>query len=286
MSLELCILASGSSGNAAVVRTPAGVILIDLGIGPRTTARRLQGTGVKVADVAAACLTHLDSDHFSWRWGPTLVRHGVRVFCHAAKVGRLVATHAVQAEAGAGDAFARLVCPFDDAAFEILPGVRVAPIQLAHDRAGSHGFLIEGFGDRIGYATDLGRVPVHLIEHFRDCDVLAIESNYDPEMQANSGRPEFLKRRIMGGAGHLSNAQALAAVRQILDRSPGRWPDHVVLLHRSRECNCPQLLRREFGRDVRIAPRLVLAEPYARTEWLRRREVAPAAGEQLMLAFS
>jgi hypothetical protein len=105
-------------------------------------------------------------------------------------------------------------------------------------------------------------------------------------MQARSGRPEFLKRRITGGAGHLSNAQALAAVRQILDRSPARWPDHIVLLHRSQQCNCPHLLRREFGRDVRVAPRLVLAEPYARTEWLRRREVAPAVGEQLMLAFS
>src|SRR5215218_8437048 len=90
MSLELCILASGSSGNAAVVRTPAGVILIDLGIGPRTTARRLDGTGVKVADVAAVCLTHLDSDHFSPRWLPTLVRHGTRVFCHSGKVARLL----------------------------------------------------------------------------------------------------------------------------------------------------------------------------------------------------
>jgi hypothetical protein len=62
-------------------------------------------------------------------------------------------------------------------------------------------------------------------------------------------------------------------------------PDHIVLLHRSRQCNCPNLLRKLFSRDRRIAARLTLAEQYTRSEWLRRKSVAPATGEQLMLAF-
>src|SRR5687767_1109400 len=82
MSLELCILASGSAGNASVLRTPAGAMLIDAGIGPRTTAKRLAGTAVTVADVRAVCLTHLDRDHFAPTWIPTLVRQQVRLFCH------------------------------------------------------------------------------------------------------------------------------------------------------------------------------------------------------------
>jgi glyoxylase-like metal-dependent hydrolase (beta-lactamase superfamily II) len=68
MSQELCILASGSAGNAAILRTPAGVLLIDAGIGPRTLVKRLDDTGVGLADIRALCLTHLDRDHFSPRW--------------------------------------------------------------------------------------------------------------------------------------------------------------------------------------------------------------------------
>ena len=53
MSLELCILASGSAGNAAILRSPAGLLLIDAGIGPRTFVKRLDGTGVRPSDIAA-----------------------------------------------------------------------------------------------------------------------------------------------------------------------------------------------------------------------------------------
>jgi len=284
MSLELCILASGSSGNATLLRAPSGVMLIDFGIGPRVTAKRLDGTGVRLADIRAVCLTHLDSDHFNLNWIPTLVRQNVRLFCHADKSRQILASvpSEYRAEVEA------LLCPFDGSAFEPIDGLSFRALPLAHDQTGSHGFVIDGFGYRIGYATDLGHVPAHLHEQFVDLDLLALESNYDPDMQMQSSRPWFLKRRITGGKGHLSNQQALAAVRQILDRSQtqrGRLPDHIVLLHRSRECNCPDLLRTLFCKDRRIAPRLTLAEPFQRTAWLRRKSCRPATGEQLMLSF-
>src|SRR5438874_6080113 len=82
MSLDLCILASGPSGNCTIVRTPAGVMLIDAGLGPRTTNKRMDGTGISVSDVAAICLTHLDRDHFNPSWLGTILNRGVRVFCH------------------------------------------------------------------------------------------------------------------------------------------------------------------------------------------------------------
>jgi phosphoribosyl 1,2-cyclic phosphodiesterase len=284
MSLELCVLASGSSGNCSVVRAPGGVILIDAGIGPRTTAKRMNGTGVSLRDVRAICLTHLDSDHFNANWVGTIVKLGIRVHCAAERVDDVIR----RAELDVADSFAQLVFPFDREAFDVVDGVRLRPLRFAHDRAGSHGFIIEGCGCRIGYATDLGRVPVTLIDDFADLDVLAIESNYDPEMQRTSGRPIFLQQRIMGGKGHLSNQQAFDAVRAVLDRcerSGVRLPSHIVLLHRSRECNCPKLLRRLFARDARVAPRLTLAEQFESSGWLKIRDRAPLAGEQLSLAW-
>lgn len=281
MSIELCVLASGSSGNCTAVRTPAGLLLIDCGIGPRTVAARLKGTGVDLRDLAAVCLTHLDRDHFNGHWISTFVRQQTRIYCAAERIADLLLY-------ARDPAVADLVIPFDESPFEPVARVMVSTLQLAHDDTGSHAFLIEGYGMRIGFATDLGRVPPELIERFCGVDILAIESNYDPQMQLSSGRPQFLQRRIMGGRGHLSNAQALTAVKAVFDRcrrAGKRTPQHVVLLHRSRQCNCPRLVRDLFSHDARIRPRLVLAEQYERTGWLSIGHRREWVGEQLSLAF-
>ncbi len=289
MSLELCVLASGSSGNCTVVRAPTGVMLIDAGLGPRVTAQRMNGTGVRVRDVRAICLTHLDSDHFRHSWLATIARQGIRVFCHESRTDDLL--RGATDDTASDDERRRcraLVHAFNGQPFEPLEGLSAGAIPLAHDERGSHGFVIDGFGRRVGYASDLGRVPRELIDRFCDLDVLALESNYDPEMELTSGRPWFLKNRIMGGRGHLSNPQALAAVRAILDRCERRkrrLPEHIVLLHRSRECNCPRLVRRVFETDERIKPRLTLGEQFSRSEWIRPTTVAPHVGEQLTLAW-
>ena len=265
MSFSLSILASGSAGNCSVVRGVRAIMLIDCGIGPKTATRRMKGLGIGIEDVEAICLTHLDSDHFNPNWAGTIVSQGIPVFCHESRtddLGRL----------GSGSAeFARLIRPFNGRKFFPADGFDLAAIHLQHDQQGSHGFLVESFGSRLGYATDLGRVDPRLIRHFRGVDVLAIESNYDPQMQLNSGRPWFLKRRIMGGRGHLSNQDALQAVREILDQSQvrgRRLPKHIILLHRSRQCNCPRLLRDLFSADERMKHRLVLAEQDRATGWL------------------
>ena len=290
MSIELCVLASGSAGNCTVVRTPGGALLIDAGIGPRTAATRLAGTGVGVSEITGICLTHLDRDHFNRNWLNAIRSRGVRVFCHEGCVDDLirVALGPTPAKEDVEQLVARVLV-FDTAPFEALPGLSLRPISLAHDREGSHGFLLEGFGCRVGYATDLGRVPPALLEEFADIDLLAIESNYDRQMQLDSPRPWFLKQRIMGGSGHLSNEQAFDAVRTLLNRCEARGqrlPSHIVLLHRSRDCNCPDRVRRLFGRDARIGPRLVLAEQFERSPWLRPRGEKQWAGEQLQLAWA
>jgi len=290
--MEMCILASGSAGNCTIVRCPTGVMLIDVGIGPRVTAKRMGGTGVCTADVKAICLTHLDRDHFCGNWLASIVRHGIAVYCHCQRVDELMAIAEVRERTASerhpfsARQFAQLLHTFDGRRFEPLEGLRVQPITLAHDTLGSHGFLMEGFGCRLGYATDLGHVPADLIERFEAVDILALESNYDPEMELRSARPCFLKQRIMSGSGHLSNSQALDAVRRILRRRERKGlppPEHIVLLHRSRECNCPKLLRKLFSQDERIGPRLTLAEQYQPSEWIRPRHVRPASGEQLAM---
>ena len=280
MSIQLCILASGSSGNCTAVRTPAGVFLIDAGIGPRTASARLSAVGVKVSEIRAICLTHLDRDHFNLGWISTLIRQQIPVFCAAGRIDDLMRITGC-------DQLATLIQPFDAKSFEPLPNTTVRSIHLPHDAQGSHAFLLKHCETRVGYATDLGDVPSNLIDEFCGVDLLAIESNYDPQMQRTSGRPLFLQRRITGGRGHLSNSQSLIAVKAIFDRSEKNGlpiPRHVVLLHRSRQCNCPKLVSKLFSQDARIAPRLVLAEQHEPTAWLGA-AAAPIGGEQLRWAW-
>jgi len=289
VSLELCILASGSSGNASVLRTPTGALLIDAGIGPRTCAKRLAGTGTTITDISAILLTHLDRDHFSPTWLRTILANNICIFCHESRREEILRHLAFLAIDNQNSKLENLLRSFNGHPFSPLPDLHVHPFHLAHDELGSHGFVLDGFNSRIGYATDLGHVPDHLFHHFRNLDVLALESNYDAQMQLASARPYFLKQRIMGGAGHLSNDQALSAIRQILDHAQStgaRLPSHIVLLHRSRQCNCPKLLHKLFSKDPRIASRLTLAHQYERSEWLRPCEVKPKPHEQLTLAWS
>ncbi|HEY0007466.1 MAG TPA: MBL fold metallo-hydrolase [Tepidisphaeraceae bacterium] len=288
-AMELCVLGSGSSGNCSLVRSPGGVLMLDAGLGPRTLAKRLShptaadDRRISLDDVSAVCLTHLDSDHFNANLLATLERLETPVWCHTSRAaeGRARA---------AGKGCTIDVHAFDEYdAFEPVPGIAATAVSCAHDVAGSHGFRLDwtggGNGGSIGYATDLGCVPAALLDHFCDLDVLAIESNYDRQMQLNSPRPSFLKHRIMNGSGHLSNAEAYAAVRELFDRCERRGkcvPKHVVLLHRSRECNCPDLLRKFFSRDKRLAKRLILSDPFEPTPWLR---TGPGVGEQMTLAW-
>ena len=275
MSLELCVLASGSAGNAAILRSPAGFLLIDAGIGPRTLAKRLDGTGVGPTDITALCLTHLDGDHVSAHWASTLCRLNIPIYCHADKVDAL---------ASRSPDLAPLIRPFNAEAFSPIDGLTCHPVHFGHDQLGSHGFVVDGFGYRIGYATDLGHVPSYFFDRFRDLDCIALEANYDRQMQLDSARPLFLKRRIMGRRGHLSNQQALAAIRKLIDRNR-RVPDHIVLLHRSQECNCADLVRQLFSIDPRIASRLTLAQQHERSPWLGRANRGQYIGEQLTLEF-
>lgn len=231
----LRVLASGSSGNCSVLESgPPGnrrLCLIDAGLSPRKTRKALEDIGRSLDQVDDLVVTHLDHDHFHAGWATGLPERAL-LRLHKRHLGR----------AERAGLLHRRTEPFDCApagSFH-LQGIDAvfAPLMVSHDSLGVAVFRIDfpRFGSSLGFATDVGRVPVRLIEHLAGVDVLAIESNYCPEMQASSDRPEYLKRRIMDGSGHLSNQQCLDAVQEIGPR------DHVVLLHLSRHCNRPELV--------------------------------------------
>lgn len=282
--LSLCVLGSGSGGNCSVVRWDGRLMLIDLGLGTRVTLQRLEQIGAAISDVAGVCLTHLDQDHYRPTWWRTLLKCRVPVYVHRWHRRDLLRTPGGEELEAAG-----LVHPFDADPFSPIPGVRVHAIPLPHDDQGTFGYHVRTPGGSLGYATDLGHVPDELIDRFTasgGVDLLAIESNYDPQMQLTSSRPWFLKKRIMGTHGHLSNEQAFDTVRQIIDRCSNGSPQHVVLLHRSDQCNSAEVIMQVFNQDPRIARRVHLSHHRRRTPWFTVHAPGMLTASQMPLGFA
>lgn len=299
----LRVLASGSTGNCSVLvfeaRGVRRVCLIDLGLSPKQTFRVLAGMGIRADQIDDAILTHLDHDHAKTGWRQGLPPHA-RLHVHRSHAGEA-------RRMGLRDGLAKFTVFEED--FDLTPGVRVRPIIMSHDDEGvvAFRFDLDGFGGSddepasaepasaeptnaepsnagvrasLGFATDLGCVTSDLVEHLYAVDVLAIESNYCPRRQMASSRPDYLKNRIMGGRGHLSNELALEAIHGIEPR------EHVVLLHLSRECNCPEQVRAMHeGADYA----LTISEPFTPTRWVRvcptMREAARSTPEHVGTAL-
>lgn len=274
MSFSFCVLGSGSAGNCTALCFSAGsdrrVVLIDAGLSPRQTALRLQARGLSADQVTNILFTHLDGDHIHAGWVPFAERLGVRLHVHRDHLS-------AAAKAGMNprriESFVRSLTI--DARGST---VSVHAIRFAHDDLGSVGFIITHDGATLGFATDLGHAPTSLFEHFVDLHALAIESNYDRDMQLACNRPPFLKRRIMGGAGHLSNEQSLEAVLQIAQRCNLQ---RVALLHLSRQCNDPATVRKLYRRSApHLLPALTITHQLRPTPML---PVSPRAAHQLGL---
>lgn len=243
----LRVLASGSAGNCSVLATPDGFTLIDIGLSPRRTFRLLAECGLDPDAVGDVLLTHLDHDHFHSGWLRAMPQ-GWTLRMHRAHLGR----------AKRAGALYRRTLPFGCNESFDLPGASARALRLAHDSLGVAAFRIDAGGRSIGYATDLGRATDALVEHLAGVGLLAIESNYCPDLQAASARPAFLKQRITGGAGHLSNHECADATRRIA-------PRRAVLLHLSRECNRPE--RAVVAHDAG-AYEVIVSSQHAPTPWV------------------
>lgn len=248
--LALHVLASGSSGNAAVVEnvvTGAGV-LIDCGICKRDFLSRCDQAGFDPARIEATFVTHEHGDHVK---GLGVVLRGL------AKLGCQPPIYVARGCVANSDALAKVTEAFEvrelaaaaGASVIEAAGVRVIPFATSHDAAASFGFRIEDAadGDAIGYLTDSGVVTPAAHAALADVRILALESNHDPKMLAAGPYPYVVKQRIASDAGHLSNGQAAAELTALVSASRAagqREPQTVVAMHISQNNNEYSLAKR------------------------------------------
>ncbi len=243
--MRLDVLASGSGGNALVVSTERASVLVDAGLPPRTLARRLEASGLATTNLTHVCLTHDHEDHALH--AREVVAEGLPVLATRGTLRKLDLPTL------------RVLRPGLE--WRLSEDLWVNAVTLPHDAADPAGFVFTSAsggsgGHRIGVLTDCGRPDRQVAKAFRGCDVLVLETNHDPSMLASGTYPRWLKRRVAGPLGHLSNQQAA----ELLALIGPPWPAVIVLAHLSQNNNRPELAAQAVRAAVGDGPTLVLAQ--------------------------
>jgi phosphoribosyl 1,2-cyclic phosphodiesterase len=273
-------IASGSKGNCYYIETPHARVLLDCGIGIRRLTGTLRDHGVEVAQLDAVLVTHTHSDHVGGI-GALLARQPLAVFVHHRQAGVLDRELRRQGLAE-GLEGAASVHPFNGEGFPFRD-LDILPVPVSHDCEPTVAFAVWCGGVKLGVLTDLGVWEPEHLALFADCTVLVLESNHCPQMLRSGPYPPFLKARIAGARGHLSNAQALEFTLSL-----GELPRHLLLGHLSDNNNTPAVVGTVFGgmadrqRTAALEQTSLQAQMSASRNGLFQCEPGPAAAAEAM----
>lgn len=239
--MKVTALGSGSKGNCMLLEGGSGSLLVDAGLAAREIQARLALAGADPGSIEAILVTHEHTDHIrgldvmARRFDiPVIATRGTlaEFFLHR-KVSRKMVTTVTTLTCHPGTTLE-------------IGDFKIEPFSVSHDAQDPCGYCIEERGLRLGYCTDTGLLSGEVIELFRRCDGLVLESNHCPRMLKDGPYPAMLKRRIQSRRGHLSNEQAGACLQLL-----GHDLRAVMLAHLSEINNTPvvaeECARRALG---------------------------------------
>lgn len=227
-------LASGSSGNAYLLRTDRSTLLFEAGLKFSTLQKHLAAEGIDPGELSAIFVSHEHRDHCQSA-GDLTARYGTPIYANE-KVLRATGLHSEKASA-----------ILDIGKPQRLGDVEVTSFGVSHDSVCPVGFIIRIGNRTITLATDLGTANSDVVDAVGRADLVVLESNHDHDMLRHSRYPSHLRQRVAGPNGHLSNTQAAGIlVKHLKDEGVDVW-----LAHLSKENNTPALALRTVQRSLR-----------------------------------
>lgn len=249
-------LGSGSAGNATIVEGGTGAqvrrLLVDCGLGIRQLQARLGQAGLALEQIDAVFITHEHSDHIGCARTLAL-RQRIPVWM----------SHGTYTAIGSPDFDGLLRLAHDGQAID-LGTFEALPFTVPHDAREPLQLRCSDGAAHLALLTDLGHASAHVLAHLAGAHALLLESNHDPQLLAASRYPSFLKRRVGGDYGHLSNAAAAGILRAV--QHPGL--QCVVAAHLSAQNNHPDLVRPLLAQALGWAPeRIGVASALQGSDW-------------------
>ena len=229
--LYITSLNSGSNGNCYYVGNAEEAVLIDAGISCRETEKRMARLGLSMEKVRAVFISHEHTDHI----------RGLAVLARKYSLPVFITPGTYRHSKL--DLPEELLHFFNGKQTISVGSLQVSCFPKIHDAAEPHSFMVSCGTVKVGVFTDLGAVCASLKHYFQQCHAVFLEANYDEGLLAQGSYPYYLKRRISGGRGHLSNTQALELFKS---HRPAHL-SHLLLAHLSKDNNCPDLVAAMFN---------------------------------------
>ncbi len=224
--MRLVSIASGSSGNCIYVGSEESHILVDAGISNKRIEQGLNEIGLKGSELDGIVITHEHSDHVKGL-GVLARKHGIPIY------GTKETLEEIAGMKSLGEYSRDILHPVSpDVEFSI-GDLYIQPFSVDHDAANPVAYRIRCGKRSVAVATDMGHFDQYVIDHLQNLDALLLESNHDVNMLQTGPYPYYLKRRILGNHGHLSNENAGRLLNHVLHDNL----KHILLGHLSKENN-------------------------------------------------
>lgn len=221
--MKTCVLASGSEGNVTYIETENHKILLDIGTTVKYITEKLSELSISPSEIDYVFITHVHDDHvkalknFIKKYKPTIC-----------------VTPLIFAELEVLKDYENILL-YDDTVY--LSDVKIDIIKTSHDTTDSRSFVLESKGKSVVYMTDTGFINQKYFPKIKNKDVYLFESNHDIEMLLHGPYPKWLKDRVMGPYGHLSNKDSSI----YLAKNIGENTKKIVLMHLSHKNNTEEI---------------------------------------------
>lgn len=249
MSLYITSLNSGSNGNCYYVGNQNEAVLIDAGISCREIEKRMKRLGLSMHKVKGVFVSHEHTDHIK----------GICALVKKFSIPVYITDRTLFACGFTLDA--HVVRAFHADEPVIIGDLTITAFPKLHDACDPYSFVVKYSEIRVGVFTDIGAPCKNLIKHFKQCHAAFLESNFDEEMLHSGNYPYYLKKRISGGNGHLSNKEAL----DLFTQHRPKFMTHLLLSHLSKNNNCPKLVQELFETHSN-GVKIIVASRYEETE--------------------
>lgn len=228
--MRLCSITSGSSGNCVFVSGSHSALLVDVGISNKRIEAGLGKLDMSARELSGILITHEHSDHIKGL-GVLSRKYHLPIFASRGTI------EAIKSIPSLGKIEESLFCPIEEDKDFFVGDLKVHPFALPHDAAQPVAYRISDRNKHVAVATDLGEYTPYITQNLQNLDALLLEANHDINMLQVGPYPYYLKRRILGQKGHLSNESAGRLLSEIIhDKMKA-----VLLGHLSHENNYARL---------------------------------------------